>query len=62
MDGWIQVIAILAVLGFALYALNSWVTMDPKFKTVINFVVGLGLVLWVLSLVLGGGLNFPHGR
>jgi hypothetical protein len=45
----VQLLIGLAVAGTIVYLFNSlWTTIDPRFKTVINALVGLSLFIWVL--------------
>lgn len=44
----IQVIIILVVVGLALWAINSFIPMDPRIKQILNVVVILAVVLWLL--------------
>lgn len=45
----IELIVVLLVCGFLVYMVNQYLPIDPPFKTAINFVVVLCLVLYVLS-------------
>jgi hypothetical protein len=47
----ISVIVVLIVIGVVLWLINTYVPMQPPFKTIINVVVILVLCLWLLSLV-----------
>jgi hypothetical protein len=45
----IQLIVVLVVVGVILWLINTYVPMQPPFKTIINIVVILVLCLWLLS-------------
>jgi len=45
----IQLIVLLVVVGVILWLINTYVPMQPPFKTIINIVVILVLCLWLLS-------------
>jgi hypothetical protein len=47
----ISVIVVLIVIGVVLWLINTYVPMQPPFKTIINVLVILILCLWLLSLV-----------
>ncbi|OPZ40847.1 MAG: hypothetical protein BWY99_00352 [Synergistetes bacterium ADurb.BinA166] len=61
----VQLIIGLAVAGTVVYLFNSlWTTIDPRFKTAINALIGLGLFFWVLyclSALFGWGWFGPVG-
>jgi len=42
-------VIVLAVTGFALWALNTYVPMDPKIKRAINIIVIVVVCIWVLK-------------
>lgn len=46
----IELLVVLVVVGVLVYLMNHLVPIDPKFKTVINVVIGLALLLWLLEL------------
>ena len=46
----IQIIIILIVVGLLLWAVNNWIPMDSKIKTVLNVVVVLGVIIWLLKV------------
>lgn len=58
----IQLIILLAVFGFLLYLLNTYVPMAPPFKAIINFVVVLILILYLLNVFGIGGPPLPRLR
>jgi hypothetical protein len=45
----IGLIVVLVVAGVVVWLLNALVPMDPKFKMVVNAVIGVALFLYVLS-------------
>ena len=45
----IELLVVLVVVGVALWLVNTYVPMQPPFKTVINVIVVLALVVWVLQ-------------
>ncbi len=58
----IEFLILVCVLGFILYMVNTYVPMAAPFKTVLNFVVGLILLILVLQFFLGGGISLPRLR
>ena len=64
--GLLQVVFVLAVIGFLLWLFNAYVTMiDAKVKQIINIVVIVAIVIWLLSLsgILGSvDVPFPRVR
>jgi len=46
----LHLIIILAVIGILLWAVNTYVPMDPKIKRIMNIAVVVIVVLWLLSL------------
>lgn len=57
----IQLIIVLVVVGVILWAINTYVPMQPPIKMILNIVVILVLCLWILSAfgILSGPLNQP---
>ena len=45
----LTIIIALCVAGIILYAVNRFIPMDPKIKTIINWVVVIILVVWLLK-------------
>jgi hypothetical protein len=37
------------VVGVLLWAVNAYIPMDPKIKTILNVVVVIAVVLWLLQ-------------
>jgi hypothetical protein len=54
----------LVIIGVVLWAINSFVPMDPKIKQILNVAVVLVVVLWLLLQFVppGGILNARIGR
>jgi len=52
--GLIQIILLLVVVGFLLFAVNTWLPIDAKIKMIINAVVIIVVVLWLLTLFFPG--------
>ena len=50
----IQILVLLIVVGFILFAVNQWLPIDAKIKLIINAVVILVVVIWLLSLFFPG--------
>lgn len=45
----LTVILVIVVVGVLLWALNSFVPMDSKIKSILNIVVVILLILWLLQ-------------
>lgn len=62
----LSVVIILCVVGVLLWLVNKYLPMQPPFKTIINAVVVIAVVLWLLSAfgVLGAisGARLPRVR
>ena len=50
----ISLVIALIVIGVLLWLVNTYIPMDSKIKQVLNVVVIIAVVLWILSLFLGG--------
>ena len=50
----ISLIIVLIVVGFLLWAVNSFLPMDPKIKSILNAVVVIVVVLWLLGVLFPG--------
>jgi hypothetical protein len=60
--GLIELVIVLAILGFAFWLFNAFVPIEPPMlKTIINAVVAIIVIIWLLSL-LTGNTSFPHIR
>jgi hypothetical protein len=57
----IGLILTLVLVGVLLWAVNTYIPMDPKIKQILNIVVVILVVLWLLRVfgVLGGGNDIP---
>ncbi len=51
----LYLVIVIVVVGVLLYLINNFVPMDGKIKTILNWVVVIGLILWILN-----GLGFFH--
>jgi type IV secretory pathway TrbL component len=62
----VSVVIVLIVVGVLLYLVNTYLPLQPPFKTIINAVVVIAVVLWLLSAfgVLGpiSGARLPRVR
>lgn len=55
----IQLVGTLIVVGVLLWAMNTYIPMDPKIRQIINLVVVVAVVLWVLKIF--GVLDYAKG-
>ena len=46
----INLIVVLVVVGVGLWAINTYVPMDRKIKSILNVVVVIAVVLWLLQI------------
>lgn len=55
----ISLLIVFVIVGFALWMVNTYIPMQPPFKTVLNVVIVLVLLLWLLNIfgVLPGGVG-----
>lgn len=59
----VYLIFMLVVLGVVVYLINNLLSIDEKFKLVINCIIGLILLWYVLSFFgLMGPAPFPQGH
>ena len=58
----LSLIVVLIVVGVLLWAVNSFIPMDPKIKNILNVVVVIAVVLFVLSLFSGYMPRIHVGR
>ncbi len=59
----IDLLVLLVIAGVLVHLFNRLVPMDPRFKTVVNVIVGLLLFLWVLETIgLIGPMHIGHVR
>jgi len=52
----IGLIAALVVIGMVLWAINTFIPMQPQVKTILNVVVIIFLVLWLIESLFGFGV------
>ena len=52
-------ILILALIGFVVYLIVTYIPMPEIFKQVLMVVVAILLILWVMGLLVGGGALPP---
>ena len=45
----LSVVIVLVVVGMLLWAINSYIPMQPPIKQILNIVVVIAVVLWLLS-------------
>ena len=60
----INLIIILVVIGVLMWAVNSFIPMDARFKQIINAVVIIAVILWLLYIFLPSGgpyIGRPRG-
>lgn len=58
----ISLVVVLIVVGVLLWLVNTMIPMDGKIKQIINAVVIIAVVLWILSLFIGGLPHIHVGR
>jgi hypothetical protein len=60
----ISLVIVLIVVGVLLWAVNTYIPMDRKIKTILNIVVVIVVVLWLLNAfgVLGSLESIRIGR
>ena len=46
----ITLVTILIVVGVALYAINNYIPMDGKIKSIVNAVIVIVVLLWLLRV------------
>jgi hypothetical protein len=61
----ITVILVLALVGLMMWAINTYLPMQPTIKNILNIVVVIVVVLWLLNVfgvlgALGGAGNVPR--
>lgn len=57
-----SLIIVIVVVGLALWAINSFIPMEPRIKSILNVVVIIVLVVWLLSLFIGYVPNPKIGK
>jgi hypothetical protein len=45
----LTIILVIVVVGVLLWAINSFIPMDSKVKSILNIVVVIALILWLLQ-------------
>lgn len=50
----VSLVVTLIVVGVLLWLVNAYIPMDAQIKKILNIVVVIAVVLWVLSIFLGG--------
>lgn len=45
----LTIILVIVVVGVLLWAINSFIPMDSKIKSILNVVVVIALILWLLQ-------------
>lgn len=55
----VQLVITLIVVGVLLWAMNTYIPMDPKIRQIINIVVVVVVVLWLLRVF--GVLDYARG-
>jgi hypothetical protein len=55
----LSIILVIVVVGVLLWALNSFIPMDPKVRSILNLVVVVLLIIWLLQAF--GLLNVLRG-
>ena len=59
----LHLIILLVLVGVALWAINTYIPMDPRIKNILNIVIVIAVVLWLLSVLgLLSGLDTPIPR
>jgi hypothetical protein len=51
------IVIVIAIVGVLLYAVNAFLPIDPKLKTLLHIVVVLILLLWLLNAFGGASLR-----
>jgi len=46
----LTIIIVLVLVGLGLWAINRWIPMDAKIKSILNVVVVIALILWLLKV------------
>jgi hypothetical protein len=59
----LTIILVIVVVGVLLWAINSFIPMDSKIKSILNIVVVIALILWLLQAfgILGSLSNVRVG-
>lgn len=46
----VSLVVVLIVIGVLLWAVNTYIPLDPKIKNIINVVVVIAVVIWLLNV------------
>ena len=60
--GLVMLVLVLAIIGFILWLIVTYIPMPAPFQTVIIVIIVIVVVLWLLGLLAGGGLTLPRLR
>jgi hypothetical protein len=58
----VQLILILALIGFVLWVVNQVVPMEPRIRNIMNGAVAVFVVLWLISLFFPSLMSIRIGR
>jgi hypothetical protein len=58
----ISLIILIVVVGVLLWAINSFIPMEPRIKQILNIVVIIALVIFLLSLFIGYAPHMHVGK
>lgn len=58
----LKLILVLALIGFIVYLIVTYIPMPEIFKQVLMVVVAVLLILWAISMLLGSGPLLPSHR
>ena len=60
--GILYVVLFLALIGFVVYLITTYIPMPPIFSQVLMVVVAVLIILWVISMIVGSGGEPMHFR
>jgi hypothetical protein len=60
-SGLITLVLVIAVIGFCIWLITTYIPMPAPMKTAIIVLVIVVMVLWVLRALVGGGLGLKLG-
>lgn len=55
----LYVLLVIVVVGVMLWAINAFIPMDQKIKTILNIVIVIFLIIWLLKVL--GVMSFLAG-
>ena len=58
--GILYVVLFLALIGFVVYLITTYIPMPPIFSQVLMVVVAVLIILWVISMIVGSGGEPMH--